>query len=224
MNVGLANPVWAALTSSHQHLAEVSGNVLRYPGDIAPFGSVEHPGVPVATEGLSDAASDVYFVGVLPELNGQGFQISRSTVLQMTGPKQTRHPGPAALPEEVDLTVEDSVDMLELTQVAFPGFFRPRTAQLGRYIGIRTDGPLVAMAGERMRLPGLREISAVCTRPGYTGQGYAKHLMQRLMHSPDQEQVFLHVRASNTRAVQIYRALGFEVCSTVDILRVSLSV
>ena len=79
------------------------------------------------------------------------------------------------------MTPEDAPAMVALTDLAFPGFFRPRTDAMGAYYGIRVNGELVAMAGERLAVPGLSEISAVCTHPAHTGKGYARLLMNRLL-------------------------------------------
>ena len=46
-----------------------------------------------------------------------------------------------------------------------PRPLRPRTPLLGSYLGIREGGRLVAMAGERMRVPGYVELSAISTHP-----------------------------------------------------------
>jgi predicted GNAT family acetyltransferase len=44
---------------------------------------------------------------------------------------------------------------------------------MGAYYGIRIGNELIAMAGERLAVPGFREISAVVTHPAHTGHGYA---------------------------------------------------
>lgn len=101
--------------------------------------------------------------------------------------------------------------MLALAQLTKPGPFGLRTRELGTYIGIRQNGQLVAMAGERLRVPGFTEISAVCTHPDHLGRGYAATLMTELMHRIRSrgEVPFLHVREDNTRAIPIYERLGF---------------
>ncbi len=103
--------------------------------------------------------------------------------------------------------------MVALTDVAFPGYFRPRTYILGRYFGIEIDGQLIAMAGERLALPGYREISAVCTHPAHTGKGYAATLIQHLMriHAAAGLRSFLHVSQSNQRAIALYERLGYKI-------------
>jgi ribosomal protein S18 acetylase RimI-like enzyme len=110
------------------------------------------------------------------------------------------------------LSAEDSPDMVALTDAAFPGFFRNRTYTLGHYFGIHVDGTLVAMAGERVALPGYREISAVCTLPGHTGKGYAAHLLRHILqfHVAAGLRSFLHVAGANQRAIELYERLGFE--------------
>jgi predicted GNAT family acetyltransferase len=101
--------------------------------------------------------------------------------------------------------------MMELTALTKPGPFGRRTHELGTYLGIRRDGKLIAMAGERMKIPGYTEVSAVCTHPRHTGHGYARILMTEIMRRilGRGETPFLHVREDNTRAIELYRRLGF---------------
>jgi predicted GNAT family acetyltransferase len=108
----------------------------------------------------------------------------------------------------------DPVDvpaMLALAAATQPGPFGPRTIELGRYLGIRRGGTLVAMAGERMRLDGFTEISAVCVHPDHRGRGYAADLVLALAASivARSEVPFLHVFSSNAAAISLYRKLGF---------------
>jgi predicted GNAT family acetyltransferase len=114
--------------------------------------------------------------------------------------------GPADVPETLDLA--------ERTQ---PGPFGPRTHELGQYIGIRVDGALAAMAGERMRLDGYVEISAVCVSPEHRGRGYAALLVSWLIHKLRDEGVtpFLHVFTDNVSAIALYERLGFTTRKTL---------
>jgi len=118
---------------------------------------------------------------------------------------------PAALPDLLELTAVDAPEMLALAQLTKPGPFGPRTHELGTYLGIRREGKLAAMAGERLRVPGFTEVSAVCTHPNHLGHGYASALVTELVSRILRrgEIPFLHVRADNSRAIQIYRRLGF---------------
>ena len=101
--------------------------------------------------------------------------------------------------------------MVELAMLTKPGPFGTRTQDLGTYLGIRSEGKLVAMAGERLKVPGYTEISAVCTHPDHTGKGYAGILMTEVMGGiRDRGEIsFLHVRCDNTRAIALYERLGF---------------
>src|SRR5262249_7708515 len=107
-------------------------------------------------------------------------------------------PWPGAT-ELVELGDADVPEMLELTRLAEAGAFLERTIDLGRYIGIRRDGRLAAMAGERLRPHGYTEISAVCTHPDFTGRGYARGLMGTLIADAVAEgrRTMLHVIAGN---------------------------
>jgi predicted GNAT family acetyltransferase len=113
--------------------------------------------------------------------------------------------------EFIRLTQADAPEMLALTELTKPGPFGARTHEMGEYFGIRRAATLVAMAGERLRLPGYTEISAVCTHPGHLGRGYASALMEMLVERicSRGELPFLHVRSENVRAIQVYEHLGF---------------
>ena len=101
--------------------------------------------------------------------------------------------------------------MIALTELTKPGPFGKRTHELGAYLGLREGGKLVAMAGERLKVPGHTEVSAVCTHPDRAGQGYAGILMTEVMKRirGRGEVPFLHVRQDNVRAVEVYKRLGF---------------
>ncbi|RYG25668.1 GNAT family N-acetyltransferase [bacterium] len=211
----LPNPIWSSLTTEQARLAIPVGNALRYPAEIAPFHAVAEAGVPVEAEAVL-AHGDAVFVGVHPEVRG-ACEVRHGVAIQMV------YGGGSSVPEAIEGEAEltDGQEMSELIDLAYPGYFRPGTARLGRYVGIRVHGLLVAMAGERMHTTGLREISGVCTRPGFTGRGYATHLVRRLLRFTPEERSFLHVDFGNERATAVYRSLGFEECGELEILRLS---
>jgi len=135
-------------------------------------------------------------------------------LLQMVADNGIARPaGPDVRADIVDLGPQDSPEMIELTALTKPGPFGSRTHELGTYLGIRIEGKLVAMSGERLKVPGHTEVSAVCTHPEYTGKGYAGILMtEGMKRIRDRgETPFLHVRQDNVRAVEIYKRLGFRV-------------
>jgi predicted GNAT family acetyltransferase len=119
------------------------------------------------------------------------------------------------------LTTGDIADMVSLVEETMPGPFRLRTIELGGYLGVREDGALLAMAGQRMRPPGHGEISAVCTRPTHRGRGIAS-VLARGVATAIQERgdvPILHVLDENANAIRVYERLGFETRMTFDVLR-----
>lgn len=68
------------------------------------------------------------------------------------------------------------------------------------------------MAGERLRVPGYVELSAIAVHPEARGRGHAAVLTSRLVWMAFErgERPFLHVRPDNAGAVALYRKLGFE--------------
>jgi predicted GNAT family acetyltransferase len=118
---------------------------------------------------------------------------------------------PQSSSDFITLTAADAPEMLDLATLTKPGPFAIRTHELGDYIGIRREGKLVAMSGERMRTIGFTEVSAVCTHPDHLGHGYARGLMVEIMQRilARNETPFLHVRAQNNHAIDLYRRLGY---------------
>jgi predicted GNAT family acetyltransferase len=113
--------------------------------------------------------------------------------------------------DAVNLTVDDVPDILDLVDLTQPGPFQPRTIEMGQYLGLRQDGHLVAMAGERFHLTGFCEISGVCTHPDYRGRGYGSALTTLVAEGilERQETPFLHLAPSNDIARKLYTKLGF---------------
>ncbi|HEY9009951.1 MAG TPA: GNAT family N-acetyltransferase [Devosia sp.] len=207
----LDNPVWHALGGPHIPLRQDFGPVRRYRPDVALFAAFEAP----AAEPLDG------LIAAIPEAGGAalvtpapvdvpaGLSAMRVLpVLQMVA-ATPRPVAPAT--DAIDLGDEHVPQMLELVQLTQPGPFAARTIEMGRYIGIMEGDALVAMAGERMRLPGYTEVSAVCTHPDHRGRGHAKRLVSTLLHdiTGRRETAFLHVLPDNRAAITAYEALGF---------------
>jgi ribosomal protein S18 acetylase RimI-like enzyme len=206
----LDNPVWHALTTQHAGLAITADGAARYPAAIVPFAGIGEPTPRTANQltSLIDDAESVFVVGVAPE-PPPGWKLQpKKPVLQMVcNARAAEVPGPSVStmgPGQVP-------DMVTLTDLVFPGFFRPRTLEMGSYYGIYYGAKLAAMAGERMRLDGYQELSAVCTHPDYTGRGYAQRLLGVLVNSAFDRGFtpFLHVYADNARAISVYRKMSF---------------
>ena len=214
----LDNPIYAALCGPHARFAQVRGRVRRYPVDVAPFLGLPSPPSP---EDWRDAAALVApgsyaAVGFIDaELPEQWQALTAFDLVQMV---EQRVSG-ADCPEAIPLGVADVPEMLGLVAQTDPGPFLTRTIELGDYLGIRRDGALVAMAGERFRLDGWTEISAVCTRPDHRGAGLASQLIGALIAGIQarSERAFLHVLSANTGAIRLYEELGFRVRQTATI-------
>ncbi len=214
----LDNPVHAALCGPHSGFAQACGRARRYPDDVAPFLALPSP---PSAQDWRDAAELVppgalvavrYGGAELPD----GWQaVDTFDLVQMIGKRVTG----AECAEAVPLGAADVPEILELVAQTEPGPFLKRTVELGDYLGIRRDGALVAMAGERFRLDGWTEISAVCTSPDHRGQGLASRLMGALIAGIQRrsERVFLHVLDTNTAAIGLYEELGFRVRQTATL-------
>lgn len=209
----LDNPVYAALAGPHRWLAQRDGRVARYPVDAAPFIGLPDAPAPAdwdAATRLIRVAPGAIALHDVDQLPASLTAERALPVLQMTAPPLTDGQ-PAGDDTVVRLGASDVSEMLDLAERTEPGPFRPRTVELGTYLGIRQDGRLVAMAGERFRLPGWTEISAVCTDPSVRGQGLATRLVDQLrrLQSARGDGAFLHVLTSNTGAIRLYEQLGF---------------
>lgn len=204
----LENPVWAALSGPQACYAEASGDAACYLTDISPFAALADPGSASAWRDLAGLTAEALLTG--PSLTaGPGWEVTASVPgVQMVGQSMTG----VHDPEAVVLTETDVPEVLDLVERAQPGPFRKRTIALGRYLGIRVDGRLVAMAGERFRLPGWTEVSAVCTDPDFQGRGLGARLTLAVAAGILErgELPFLHAAADNDRALRLYERLGFE--------------
>ena len=207
----LDNPTWRALSGPQAHFAERNDRAARFHGDVSPFAAVADPSDAGAWADLaaligSERAVLGGFRGTPPadwvvDFQLDGVQLEGSAVES------------ADDPEAVVLGPSDVPEMLDLVARTDPGPFRPRTVELGTYLGIRRDGALVAMAGERMRVPGWTEVSAVCTDPEFRGQGLAGRLVRAVTAVIRRrgEEPYLHAAARNTGAIRVYERLGFRL-------------
>jgi ribosomal protein S18 acetylase RimI-like enzyme len=145
--------------------------------------------------------------------------VRRDTVDQMVLDDPEACGGLSVTPTTV-LGEEDMLAMLALANATQPGPFGPRTIELGRYLGVRSEGVLVAMVGERMRLDGFTEVSAVCVDAAHRGKGFAADLVRSLVTSivARSETPFLHVFSSNRPAIALYRKLGFALRRQMHLL------
>jgi ribosomal protein S18 acetylase RimI-like enzyme len=207
----LNNPIWYALSTEQSYLAQGNHLAKRFPRDIAPFGAMNSQSLSEYEALGQILAGDTaaLFLNSEPTLPADWSMRVRGDIYQMT----FAAPAPAK-PNHVmrRLTQQDVPQMLALTKLTEPGPFLPRTIELGAYYGIHDSGSLAAMAGERLRLNGFTEVSAVCTHPNFRGRGYGNALMSKVISGimNRDETPFLHVKTDNP-AIALYRKLGFQI-------------
>jgi len=207
----LDNPMWHALEGPHCRHALGRGLARHYPRDIAPFSAIAEASSAAYSDLADDlpAGTEARLLRPQVEKLPKGWEeIRRFTLLQMVA---QRPPDEGEL-SAAALSQGDAPAMMNLVAATEPGPFARRTSLLGSYLGIRDGHRLVAMAGERLRVPGYVELSAICVHPEARGKGYAAALTQELMRRAfaQGERPFLHVRPDNAAAVALYRGLGFE--------------
>lgn len=219
----LDRPIWTALTTKQAHLGQGDALARRYHPDVAPFAALaaETPAAYQALHQLLRPHEQVALLSLEPIGPVDGLQTTHVGVIhQMIAPH--REAGNADDQDVIRLGHADTSDMLDLTQKTKPGPFGKRTGEMGNYIGIRDRGRLIAMAGERMRIDGYVEISAVCVDEDHRGKGLAGRLVKVLRQEIEQrgETPFLHVFSDNISAIQLYERLGFQLRRTFHLNRI----
>jgi predicted GNAT family acetyltransferase len=214
----LARPVWSALNTGWAHLAEGDARARRLSRDHGVFGAAANwaPQSIAALAGLVPPDGELWLAESLDWPVPPGTQVKKTAAcVQMVADGITPAPDPdfAIVP----LGEGDAAEMFALARLTEPGPYEALTHQLGRFIGVKVDGRLVAMAGERMAMPGYREVSGVCTHPDHRGRGYAGALMRAVARAmlARGETPFLHAYAANSGAIALYESLGFRVRRTV---------
>jgi len=210
----LDNPAWHALAGPQREFGRVGRLAARYLPNVSPIAALADESDAAFAE-LASMTAPGEIAAVISE---RGFPARDWEPLGRIPLRQWLHDGRAV---NVDDTFEvlgaaHAADMYALAKLADPGPFEQDTWRLGTYLGVQVDGTLVAMAGERMRLPGFAEVSAVSTRPGHEGHGYATRLVRALVAREwaAGERPFLHVRTGSPAehaASRVYEKLGFEV-------------
>ena len=233
----LDNVIWQALNTRQATFAESTGPARRFLPEVsslAGFGEAS-PESYEALAKLSEVEAAIRLFLDKPYEDRPGWNsMGGALLLQMVlehgngnnnGNAASTNGG--AVVELVELNATNAPEMVELATLTNPGPFNQRTHELGTYLGIFCEGKLVALAGERLKVPGYTEVSAVCTHPEHLGKGYARILMTEVMRRIRErgETPFLHVRENNLRAIELYRGLGFRERTRVHlaVLRKDLS-
>ena len=208
----LDRPIWNALATRHAELAEGGALARRYDPSIVPFAAARDDSreslaalaaLPRPGEFMALAEPDA----VAPP---PGFVVVRAgPAVQMT---LARAPDPVADARIERLTETDAAEMLALAGLTQPGPFTLRAQALGDFFGVRIDGRLAAMAGERMKQEGYAELSGVCAHPDFRGRGLARLLSvfvaRRILARG--ETPYLHAWADNVAAIGLYDSIGFQ--------------
>jgi len=216
----LDNPVWHALGGPQADVAVKRPHARRFDPEVAPFFAIEEP-----SERAYRDIGDL--LGKSPEARlfrpekepapPDWNKTFEKPIVQMILPPSVALK--AAASSIIELGIGDVSAMRELAERAEPGPFFSRTHELGVFLGIHDGDRLVAMAGERMRLPGLTEISAVGVDPEYRGRGYGRALTAALAQRirAAGQMPFLHVYEDNKAAFGLYRKMGFAQRTTLVI-------
>ena len=209
----LDRPIWNALTTRQQTLAEGGALARRYPPAIAPFAAMaDMSAQSFAALGALMTGSDVVVLFTPDPVNAPA---ELKVLLAETGEQMIGTPAESSIggAEIITLGAEDAAAMVELTKLTNPGPFALRTQELGTFLGIRIDGQLVAMAGERMKPVNYTEITAVCVHPDHRGRGYAQLLLGAVAKgiTARGEIPVLHVFSHNHSAIALYRRQGMEI-------------
>ena len=210
----LDRPVWNALNGRQAHVAVGGDGARRFLPNIGPLASAcDDKGVSLAQLAALIPPDDTLLllqsddIVLAPDVE----VVARALGVQMVL-ERLNAPAPVAAHIE-NLTIVDIPAMLALANLTKPGPFKDGTSQLGDFIGIKENGVLVAMAGERMKHEGYTEISGVCSHPDLRGRGFASALTviaaKRILERG--ETPYLHTYAANAAAIKLYVRLGFRI-------------
>lgn len=213
----LDNVFWHTLTGAHARYAAGTGGARRYARGFSPilgFADEARPDF-AALVPCCDRDEHFYCAGWSGPAPA-GWRIDAEAMMFRMVWDATM-PAADESPDVMMLGPQHVPHVLALTALTQPGPFGPRTIELGDYVGCFDGETLVAMAGERVHAGTLREISGVCTHPGFQGRGLARRLMTTLIRRQLQrgETPFLHVMRDNTGAHRLYESMGFrDHCET----------
>src|SRR3990170_5009890 len=136
----LDRPIWSALTTRQQALAEGGERALRYPAAVAPFADmVDMSPESFAALGALMSGSEIAVLFTPKAVTApEDFKV----VLAEPGEQMIGTPAQSAIDgvEIITLGADDVPAMMALTELTQPGPFSARTHELGTFLGIRIDG------------------------------------------------------------------------------------
>jgi predicted GNAT family acetyltransferase len=210
----LDQPAWSALNGRQAEFAIWQGSAVRFARGIGMFVAApkfDQRAVTDVSRLIADTGPVVIIETEAPPPIPGSVIAAQGALWQMVAERAIDAPADDFRIQP--LGDKDSEEMVALAKLTEPGPFHHATHRLGRFIGIRVNGRLAAMAGERMRPEGHIEVSAVCTHPDFRGRGYGAALTAAVaarIQGEDQT-AFLHVYATNSAAISLYQTLGFRL-------------
>jgi len=219
-----SNIIWRCLAGSQRHLSVGTDQARRYARGFSPliaFADPERPDfdalAPFCEPGTRFYCSE--WSGAVPD----DWSLHRDARMLVMAWDSRPAPRSDDTLGEIPLTTAHVAQMVALAELTRPGPFDARTIEFGGYVGIFDGDRLVAMAGERMHDRHLREASGICTHPEYQGRGLAKRLSELVVRRilARNETPFLHVVATNARAIALYERMGFRTAREVPLRVVS---
>ena len=206
----LDNPVWYSLSETHKDISINYHNVKFYDPVYCPFGGfIEYNNVASQIDEYSKLINHFFVVGEKPLFSGKILLKNELICLQMI------------LEKRIEINIGEKIIGLDdtlaealssLVNEVQPGYFKKKTNLMGNYFGVIKEGKLVAVTGERMKMKGFTEVSAVVTHPFYTGKGFAKQLVAHTANKifDENKTPYLHVAETNFDAIRLYEKLGFK--------------
>jgi predicted GNAT family acetyltransferase len=207
----LDRPVWTALTHGHAAFAIGGAQARCYPAAISPFAATTDNSADsmAALAALAQPGQQMLFMQAGPLILPATLTLCKQAeAVQMLAESPVRAEEDSQI---APLGPEDAEQMLALAMLTKPGPFSLKAQSLGRFWGIKAEGRLIAMGGERLKGSGFRELSGLCTHPDHQGQGLGRRLLSFVAAQigADGQTAFLHAYAANTPAIRLYESVGF---------------
>ena len=205
----LDNPAWHSLNEAHQSFAIGNDEIKFYKPEICPFGGIN-----------SKQRDLISFLKIHTQLNSF-FIIGDKppTTFDLVIEKELIcHQMVCSSPIKMEFTENiiplektHNKQLVDLVNLVQPGYFKEGTALMGDYYGVYKNNQLVAVTGERMKMYGFTEISAVVTHTDFSGKGFAKQLVAHTANKNFERGIipYLHVAETNTNAIELYKKTGF---------------
>jgi ribosomal protein S18 acetylase RimI-like enzyme len=216
----LDRPAWNALTTRHAALSQGGALAKRYDPSIIPFAAARDDSDealqalaalprPGETMLIVETEKTALPPGLVPMIKADAVQMI------------LKQPPPSVADARIEcLTDADAAEMLDLATLTKPGPFTLKAQALGEFFGVKIDGRLAAMAGERMKQKGFTEVSGVCTHPDFQGRGLGRLLSVFMTHRvlARGEVPYLHAYATNAAAIGLYETIGFEIRRVLEVV------